>query len=93
MADTSKLTAARDALNADIGTLVSSANVTQAQVDSLTAEVSSVDGDVKAVINTPPPVPLDFTAFDAAVAAFKADSKLTQANVDALTQAITTATV
>lgn len=95
MADKSKLVSARDKLNADIGILLNASSVTQDQVDSLTAEVTSVDSDVQALINTPPPppVPLDFSAFDAAVAAFKGDTNLAQANVDAATQALIDATV
>lgn len=85
--DNSGLVAARDALNADVGTLLNASSVTQAQVDTLTAELVSVDSDVKAVINAPPPTPLDFAAFDAAVVSFKANVK-TQAAVDNATAAL-----
>lgn len=96
MADFSRLTAARDKLNADIAALVSAGSVAQSTVDALADEVTSTDADVvsaSAPPPPPPPGPLDFSAFNAAVAAFVADTKLTQAQVDAQTAAVTAATV
>lgn len=94
MADVIKLIAARDKLNADIGTLLGASAVSQASVDSLTAEVTQVDTDVlTAISGSAPPPALDFSAFNAASAAFVADTKLTQAQVDAATAALVAATV
>lgn len=95
--DTSALTAARDKLNADIGTLLAGSTADQATIDKLASEVSAVDADVITALTPPPPPPppppLDFTAFDAAVSAFTADAKLTQAQIDTATAALVAATV
>jgi hypothetical protein len=97
--DTSALTAARDKLNADIGTLLAGSTADQATIDKLTSEVSAVDADVVTALTPPPPppppppLPLDFTAFNAAASAFAADTKLTQAQIDAATAALVAATV
>lgn len=94
MADFSNLTQKRDKLNADVSALISAGTVSQSTVDALSSEFDQVDADVLAATTpNPPPVPLDFGAFDAAVVAFKADANLKQADVDALTGAIKTATV
>lgn len=89
--DFTALTAARDKLNADIGTLVAAGSAPQATIDALTADVVSADTAVVAA-STPPPA-LDFSKFDAAVTAFKADAKLNQNDIDVATGAIVAATV
>lgn len=64
------------------------APVAQADVDTLTQALNAVDTEAATLLATPagpgPTGNLDFTAFDAAVAAFKADGKLAQADVDAV---------
>lgn len=89
--DTTKLVAARDALNADIGKLLAITTVDQATIDILTTEVTAADTDVVKALGPPPT--LDFTKFDAAVVAFKADAKLTQAAIDVATGAVVAATI
>lgn len=88
--DTTALVAARDKLNADIGKLLAASSVDQASIDKITGEVTAVDADVVVLVT---PVTLDFTAFDAAVAAFKADAKTIQAAIDVATGAIQAATL
>lgn len=92
MADFKKLTDARDKLNADIGVLVNAGTVSQDKVDALAAEVLQTDTDVLAATGGNP-VPLDYTAFDAAVAALKADVNTTQAAIDVATGAIQASTL
>jgi hypothetical protein len=60
-------------------------NQPQAAVDKLTVAVLDADNKVVAVLLAAPPLPptgkLDFSAFDAAVTAFKNDGKLSQQDV------------
>ena len=67
-------------------------NQPQAKVDALTAEANDLDNKVVAVLLAPPiPAPtgqLDFTKFKAAVTAFEADGRHTQADVDNVTNVL-----
>lgn len=87
MADTSKLVAIRAKLNTDIDALIAAGNPDQATIDNLTSEATVLDNDV-VTATAPPPAKLDFTVFDANVAAFKADSNLSQQDVDNVAQII-----
>jgi hypothetical protein len=82
------LIAARDKLNADIATLQGASSISDATLDGITTKVLDVDNDVVTALipANPPPTSLDFTVFDAAVTAFKADGKLSQQDVDNVAQ-------
>lgn len=92
--DATKLISIRDRLNADINTLVAASNVSQADVDNIVSEATALDADVvKALGNpNPPPAALNFSAFDNAVAAFKANTNIAQSDVDFVTANIIAAT-
>lgn len=85
--DVSQLTLQRDSLNAHLATLIAKGTVNQSQIDNITAELIATDADVVAAIGNTNPAPLDFSAFDAAVAAFK--TRVTaQSSIDALASTV-----
>lgn len=64
------------------------------KVSAITDAANTVDGEIIAEIQAIKSVPaptgkLDFSAFDSAVSAFKADGKLSQSDVDAVTRVLT----
>lgn len=95
MMDTTQLKFAKANLDNHFDALIAASNsgAKQTDVDSLTAELTTVDQDLVKVLNIapngPPATGIDYTAFDAAVAAFKADSNLSQKDVDAVAHVIT----
>ena len=80
------LLAALASLTSHVTALQAASTPTDVTIATLTDAVNTVDTEVVAATQPigPGPTGVDFTAFDAAVAAFKADSKLSQADVDAV---------
>lgn len=98
MANFTPLFAAKMALDSHLEALQRAGNdPAQGTIDVLTASVLNVDNQAVAVLVAPPTPPptgeLDFSAFDDAVARFRADGRLTQNDIASVTRVLTVNTL